>query len=159
MKRRLHSNGQDKTALFGRMFPYGFPCDSPRPRKVAVEEPAADNNFWLMCDDCQRWRLVRADLYERFAKMERFSCSVLFGTSCADPDDWENVTKATTEGHPQGESPIMQPRGAADEPPHPIVKRRAYRRQLPIRRPSAKRKPNILSVSSVIPGFAAALDD
>jgi hypothetical protein len=158
MKRPLHADGQDHV-LFGRMFPYGFPGDFLRNRKAAAEV-TADNNFWLMCDDCQRWRLVRADLYERFAKMDRFSCSVLFGTSCEDPDDWENVTKATTGPQgTQGDSPIMQPRGAADEDPVNHSKpRRAYRRQ--IRRPfvaSGKRKPNLFA-STAIPGFAAPQD-
>ena len=146
------------SVLFAKMFPWGLPendIDEPVPgtitersvmklgRRKRGGDSSTDNNNWLQCDLCNKWRLVSPDLFDRMSKATEFRCNLLTGTTCDDADDWEHVTKSTTD------SPL-QPRVAADETTIKAVKRR---------KPRARKrivKPNIFS-GSYIPGFAAPL--
>ncbi len=140
------------------MFPWGLPendIDEAIPgtitekavartgrRKRGEQTSSTDNNNWLQCDACNKWRLVAADLFEKLSKAHEFRCTHLTGTTCDDADDWEHVTKTTTD------SPL-QPRTSAEEDSK-VVKRR---------KPRARKrivKPNMYS-GSYIPGFGAPM--
>ena len=146
------------SVLFARMFPWGLPdnglddaepgtitekvVNSGRRRKRGVEQTSStDNNNWLQCDVCNKWRLVAADLFERLSKAREFRCPLLIGTACSDADDWEHATKTTTD------SPLL-PRGGIE-----IEVKQRRRRHKGRRQPA---KPNQFG-GTYIPGFGAPL--
>jgi hypothetical protein len=153
--RKAKRNFAAHNVLFAKMFPWGLPdngIDEPAHelvvpvemqkgvgrRKRNVETDSGDNNNWLQCDACNKWRLVANDLFESLSKEPEFKCPVLTGTSCEDQDDYERITNATG-------SPSLQPRTINSSR---IIKRRKPRGH------KAHFKPNIYTESQ-IPGFGA----
>ena len=148
------------SVLFAKMFPWGLPdngidepvsgtilvVDAPRGpgrRKRNTEQnSSSDNNNWLQCDSCNKWRLVANDLFDRLSKEAEFKCTVLTGTTCEDQDDYERLTKAT-------DSPPLQPRTLAHGDVKPIKRRKPRGRK-------RHAKPNVFA-DSYIPGFGAPL--
>jgi hypothetical protein len=147
--------------LFARMFPWGLPDNGldgglsatmlgnelprgpGRRRRNAEQNSSTDNNNWLQCDSCNKWRLVGIELFERLSKEAEFKCTVLIGTLCEDQDDYERFTKDT-------DSPNLQPRtmvAGGDTKPIKRRKSKSHKRNL---------KPNAYA-DPFIPGFGAPL--
>jgi len=145
------------SVLFAKMFPWGLPdngVDEPlsgntfsgdlpkapgRKRRNAEQNSSTDNNNWLQCDSCNKWRLVGADLFESLSKKAEFKCTILTETNCDDQDDYERFT----------DSPHLQPRSMVMEGVRQIKRRKpkAHKRNI---------KPNLFA-DNFIPGFAAPL--